>query len=82
MDLFTSLQGPFAGLGSQGLFLMSSTVILLIIALQCGLWTYLKRCEEAADAPRSTRRRAAHRSEPQRATSASKAARSAPASEA
>ncbi len=31
MDLFTSLQGPFAGLGSQGLFLMSSTVILLII---------------------------------------------------
>ena len=31
MDLFTSLQGPFAGRGSQGLFLMSSTVILLSI---------------------------------------------------
>ena len=31
MDLFASLEGPFAGLGSQGLFLMSSTVILLII---------------------------------------------------
>ena len=57
-------------------------VILLIIALQCGLWTYLKRCEEAAAEPRSSRRRAAHRSEPQRATSASNAARSAPASEA
>ena len=57
-------------------------VILLIIALQCGLWTYLKRCEEAAAEPRSSRRRAAQRSEPQRATSASNAARSAPASEA
>ena len=34
-------------------------VILLIIALQCGLWTYLKRCEEAAAEPRSSRRRAA-----------------------
>ncbi|MBM7333090.1 sensor histidine kinase [Alloalcanivorax marinus] len=31
MDLFQGLTGPFAGMGSQGLFLVSSTLILLII---------------------------------------------------
>ena len=56
-------------------------VVLLIISLQCGLWAYLNRCDDAA-APRRSRRRAAQRSEPQRATSASKAVRSAPSSEA
>lgn len=56
-------------------------VILLFIALQCGLWGYLKRCEDEAGGLRS-RRRASHRSEPQRATRASKAARSAPPREA
>ena len=56
-------------------------VVLLIISLQCGLWAYLNRCDDAA-APRRSRRRAAQRSDPQRATSRSNASRSAPSSEA
>ena len=31
MDFLQGLNGPFASLGSQGLFLVSSTLILLII---------------------------------------------------
>ena len=56
-------------------------VILILIGLQCGLWAYLKRCDEAASG-RASRRRAAQRSDPQRATSLSNASRSAPSSDA